>query len=99
MQFGCARHDQSVRAALAAYKERFVKSLPPAQQGRVDFGRPVFLAAAFYLITRKHKVQVSRLPARNRVNRNVCLTQAAARAPADSWLPALGLTAPCRWTA
>ncbi|KAL4423114.1 hypothetical protein ABPG77_004797 [Micractinium sp. CCAP 211/92] len=61
IQFGCARHDQSVRAALAAYKERFVRSLPPAQQARVDFGRPVFLAAAFYLVARKHKVQVDRM--------------------------------------
>ncbi|KAL4458304.1 hypothetical protein ABPG75_013169 [Micractinium tetrahymenae] len=61
IQFGCARHDQSVRAALAAFKERFVKSLPPAQQGRVDFGRPVFLAVAFYLVARKHKVQVDRM--------------------------------------
>ena len=60
-QFGCARHDQSVRAALAAYKERFVRSLPVAQQGRVDFGRPVFLAVAFFLVARKHRVAVDRL--------------------------------------
>jgi hypothetical protein len=59
MQFGCARHDQSVRAALAAYKERFVRSLPAVQQGHVDFGRPVFLAAAFYMVARKNKVAVS----------------------------------------
>ncbi|KAI3435711.1 hypothetical protein D9Q98_001769 [Chlorella vulgaris] len=60
IQFGCARHDASVRAALAAYKERFVRSLPTVQQGRVDFGRPVFLAAAFYLVARKNKVAVDR---------------------------------------
>jgi hypothetical protein len=59
MQFGCARHDQSVRAALAAYKGRFVRSLPAVQQGHVDFGRPVFLAAAFYMVARKNKVAVS----------------------------------------
>jgi len=59
IQFGCARHDASVRAALAAYKERFVRSLPAVQQGHVDFGRPVFLAAAFFLVARKHKVAVS----------------------------------------
>lgn len=61
VQFGCARHDQAVRACLAAYKERFVRSLPPAQQGHVDFARPAFLAAAFYLVARKNKVAVSDL--------------------------------------
>lgn len=59
IQFGCARHDASVRAALAAYKERFVRSLPAVQQAHVDFGRAVFLAAAFFLVARKHKVAVS----------------------------------------
>ena len=59
LQLGCARHDQSAKAALAAYKERFVRSLPAVQRGHVDFGRPVFLAAAFYLVARKNKVSVS----------------------------------------
>ena len=57
-QFGCAGHEPAVRAALAAYKDRFVRSLPAAQQRHVDFGRPVFLAAAFYLVARKKKVAV-----------------------------------------
>lgn len=102
-QFGCARHDQSVRACLTAFKvvpqppalpasfqrhcrlavcrmtgrpaprrqltstthllqERYVRSLPPAQQAHVDFGRAVFLAAAFYLVARKNKVAVSDPP-------------------------------------
>lgn len=60
IQFGCARHDQSVRACLAAYKERFDRSLPEVQRGHVDFSRTVFLAAAFYLVARKNKVAVDR---------------------------------------
>lgn len=58
IQFGCARHESAVKAALTAYKERFVRRLPAAKQGHVDFGRPVFLAAAFYLVARKNKTQV-----------------------------------------
>lgn len=58
-QFGCTRHEPSVRACLAAYKERFARSLPPAQQRHVDFTRAAFLAAAFYCVARKHKVSVS----------------------------------------
>lgn len=50
VQFGCARHHDGVRACLAAFKERFVRSLPAVQQGHVDFSRAVFLAAAFYLV-------------------------------------------------
>ncbi|EFN54248.1 hypothetical protein CHLNCDRAFT_11567, partial [Chlorella variabilis] len=61
VQFGCAGHEPAVRAALAAYKDRFVRSLPAAQQRHVDFGRPVFLAAAFYLVARKKKVAVDRV--------------------------------------
>lgn len=61
IQFGCARHDQSVRACLAAYKERFVRSLPEVQRGHVDFSRAVFLAAAFFLVARKNKVAVDRM--------------------------------------
>ncbi|PSC69652.1 Origin recognition complex subunit 6 [Micractinium conductrix] len=61
VQFGCARHEQAVKEALAAFKERFVRSLPPAAQARVDFGRTVFLAAAFYLVARKHRVAVDRM--------------------------------------
>ena len=65
---------------LAAYKERFVKSLPPAQQAHVDFGRPVFLAAAFYLVARKHKVQVRRWPLRTRLHNGAQVAHAAMRA-------------------
>ncbi len=32
IQFGCARHEATVKASLAAYKERFVRRLPAAQQ-------------------------------------------------------------------
>ena len=39
-----------------------MRSLPPAQQVHVDFGRAVFLAAAFYLVARKNKVAVSDPP-------------------------------------
>jgi len=58
IQHGCARLEQSVKAALAAYKERFVRRLPLSQQQHVDFGRPVFLATAFYLVARKNKMKV-----------------------------------------
>jgi hypothetical protein len=58
IQHGCARLEGAVKAALAAYKDRFVRRLPAAQQGHVDFGRPVFLATAFYLVARKNKMQV-----------------------------------------
>lgn len=50
-----------MRACLAAYKERFVRSLSEVQRGHVDFSRAVFLAAAFYLVARKHKVAVDRV--------------------------------------
>lgn len=60
IQYGCARHDAAVRACLAAFKERYVRSLPEVQRAHVDFGRAVFLAAAFYMVARKNKVQVDR---------------------------------------
>ncbi|GAB4822186.1 hypothetical protein N2152v2_009232 [Parachlorella kessleri] len=60
IQHGCARLEQSVKAALAAYKERFVRRLPPSQQQHVDFGRPVFLATAFYLVAKKNKMKVDK---------------------------------------
>lgn len=60
IQFGCARLEAAVRATLASYKQRFAASLPECQRGNLDFSRPVFLAASFYLIARKNRVKVSR---------------------------------------
>ena len=60
IRFGCAAHEAAVRAALSAYKTRFVARLPEARRGHVDFGRPVFLAAAFFLVARKNRVAVDR---------------------------------------
>ena len=39
------------------YKDRFVASLPESDKASADFGRPVFLAVAFYLVARKNKVK------------------------------------------
>jgi hypothetical protein len=72
-----------VRAALAAYKERFVRSLPAAQRGHVDFGRPVFLAAAFFLVARKNRVAVRREEAQSLSNAGgQCGTTGCAVGPA-----------------
>lgn len=106
-QFGCARHEASVRAALAAYKERFVHSLPAAQQRQCDFGRPVFLAAAFYLVARRNKVAVrqARLVLKGAARghsvatASIWLLRAVTRtsSPAPPPAPPRRLTAPSCW--
>eukprot|EP00873_Tetraselmis_striata_P038234 jgi/Tetstr1/458498/TSEL_044904.t1 len=55
-QFGCVRLEPSVERTLKAFKERYVQALPPAERARADFGRPVFIAAVFWLLAKKSKV-------------------------------------------
>lgn len=51
--------EQSIVSNLALYKTRFLRSLSAGQQAAADFGRPVFLAASFYLTARKNKMKAS----------------------------------------
>jgi origin recognition complex subunit 6 len=60
-QFGCVRLERGVKAALAALRSRFAARLPPQEQAFLDLSRPVFLAAAFYIVARKHKVSIDRV--------------------------------------
>lgn len=39
-----------------SYKTRFLASLLPSRRAGADFTRPVFVAVAFYLCAKKHKV-------------------------------------------
>jgi len=43
---------------VCSYKERFLSSLPAARRASADFTRPVFMAVAFYLCSKKHKVHL-----------------------------------------
>lgn len=60
IRFGCARLELPIRTAFASFKERLIAALPPADRDNVDFTRPVFLAAVFFLVARKHRVKVER---------------------------------------
>jgi hypothetical protein len=40
------------------YKKRFIAALPESRKGHADFGRPVFMAVAFFLCAKKNKVCV-----------------------------------------
>ena len=41
------------------YRNRFLASLPASRRASADFTRPVFIAVAFYLCAKKHKVGTS----------------------------------------
>ncbi|GFR47018.1 hypothetical protein Agub_g8702 [Astrephomene gubernaculifera] len=58
--FGCSQLHDKVQQLMRTYKTRFLESLPQADRGRADLSRPVFLAAAFLLVARKHKATVDR---------------------------------------
>ncbi|XP_024530167.1 origin of replication complex subunit 6 [Selaginella moellendorffii] len=60
VQFGCVRLIQAVQRVLAAYKERFLATLPEARRRSADFDRPVFTSVAFYLCARKQKLKVDK---------------------------------------
>ncbi|XP_028752833.1 origin of replication complex subunit 6-like isoform X3 [Neltuma alba] len=61
IQFGCVRIISYVRDGLNFYKERFLSSLPASRRASADFTRPVFIAVAFYLCAKKHKLKVDKL--------------------------------------
>ncbi|KAJ7515710.1 hypothetical protein O6H91_22G024500 [Diphasiastrum complanatum] len=60
VQFGCVRLIETVRKALTMYKQRFIMALPEARRSSADFGRPVFVAVAFYLCAKKHQLKVDK---------------------------------------
>uniref|UniRef100_A0A061SE02 Origin recognition complex subunit 6 n=1 Tax=Tetraselmis sp. GSL018 TaxID=582737 RepID=A0A061SE02_9CHLO len=55
-QFQCVRLEAAVQRTVDAFKERYRKALGEGDRGAADFGRPVFVVAAFYLVAKKHKV-------------------------------------------
>ncbi|KAM0987223.1 hypothetical protein ACFX2G_011554 [Malus domestica] len=61
IQFGCVRIIPFVQKALSVYKTRFLASLPASRRASADFTRPVFIAVAFYLCAKKHKLKVDKL--------------------------------------
>ncbi|XP_008389471.2 origin of replication complex subunit 6 isoform X2 [Malus sylvestris] len=61
IQFGCVRIIPFVQKALSLYKTRFLASLPASRRASADFTRPVFIAVAFYLCAKKHKLKVDKL--------------------------------------
>ncbi|KAM1722546.1 hypothetical protein FF2_020830 [Malus domestica] len=44
-----------------SYKTRFLASLPASRRASAAFTRPVFIAVAFYLCAKKHKLKVDKL--------------------------------------
>ncbi|CAN6549152.1 unnamed protein product [Malus baccata var. baccata] len=46
---------------LENYKTRFLASLPTSRRASAAFTRPVFIAVAFYLCAKKHKLKVDKL--------------------------------------
>uniref|UniRef100_A0A7C9DYF5 Origin recognition complex subunit 6 n=1 Tax=Opuntia streptacantha TaxID=393608 RepID=A0A7C9DYF5_OPUST len=60
IQFGCVRIIPLVQRGLKLYKERFFASLPLSRRGSTDFTRPVFIAVAFYLCAKKHKLKADK---------------------------------------
>ncbi|XP_057948942.1 origin of replication complex subunit 6 [Malania oleifera] len=61
IQFGCVRIIPFVQKGLSLYKDRFLASLPPSRRATADFTRPVFIAVAFYLCAKRHKLKVDKL--------------------------------------
>ncbi|KAM0961688.1 hypothetical protein FF1_021061 [Malus domestica] len=61
IQFGCVRIIPFVQKALSLYKTRFLASLPASRRASADFTRPVFIAVAFYVCAKKHKLKVDKL--------------------------------------
>jgi hypothetical protein len=50
--------EPSTTRHLSLYKERFLQRLAESQRLCADFSRPAFIAASFYLTTKKNKVKV-----------------------------------------
>ncbi|GMH15307.1 hypothetical protein Nepgr_017148 [Nepenthes gracilis] len=60
IQFGCIRLIPFVQKGLKLYMDRFFASLPATRRAATDFTRPVFLAVAFYLCAKKHKLKADK---------------------------------------
>lgn len=60
ISFGCARYETSIRTTLSTFKHRYLDSLQEQTLKNVDLSRPVFLAAAFFLVTKQNKVKVQK---------------------------------------
>ncbi|XP_021741000.1 origin of replication complex subunit 6-like [Chenopodium quinoa] len=61
IQFGCVRIIPFVQKGLKMYKARFFASLPASRRSSTDFSRPVFMAVAFYLCAKKHKLKADKV--------------------------------------
>ncbi|KAM3754496.1 hypothetical protein ACB098_03G169400 [Castanea mollissima] len=61
IQFGCVRLIPIVNKGFSLYRNRFLASLPASRRASADFTRPVFIAVAFYLCAKKHKLKVDKL--------------------------------------
>ncbi|KAG9144737.1 hypothetical protein Leryth_024397 [Lithospermum erythrorhizon] len=61
IRFGCVRIIPYVTRGLSLYKDRFLASLPPTRRASTDFTRPVLTAVAFYLSSKKHKLNVDKI--------------------------------------
>ena len=60
VQFGCARIELPVRTTLATFKEKYLQRLAPGDRAAANLANPVYLAAVFSLVARKHKVKIAR---------------------------------------
>lgn len=59
VRFGCASIRSQVVKLLQMHKERFLARLGSEEErSKADFTRPTFLAAAFFLVAKKHKIKV-----------------------------------------
>lgn len=60
VQFGCAKIEFPLRVTLAAFKDKYLQRLPPGDRAAASLTNPIFLAAVFSLVARKHKVKIER---------------------------------------
>jgi hypothetical protein len=60
VQFGCAKLELPLRITLVAFKEEYLQRLAPGDRAAANLTNPIFLAAVFSLVARKHKVKIAR---------------------------------------
>jgi len=60
VQFGCAKIELPLRITLGVFKEQYLQRLPPGDRAAANLTNPIFLAAVFSLVARKHKVKIQR---------------------------------------
>lgn len=58
LQCGCVRLERLVTEMLDTFKHRYLDQLPPSQRDNVSLSKPVFVAAIFLAVARKHKFKV-----------------------------------------